>query len=114
MISPLFLAFDAAHGAVRDALVGRSVVQYAGKKFFLVDEDADTLHALAAWPKPDLVEAIADQVCPADRCSEPQKPHSGASFKTGRRPKTHSAAQAEYDAGGAGLVPEVAQFPRAA
>jgi hypothetical protein len=71
MISPLFLAFDAAHGAVRDALVGRSIVQYASQKFFLVDENANALNALATRPKPDFVETIADQVCPTDGCSEP-------------------------------------------
>jgi hypothetical protein len=71
MISPLFLAFDAAHGAVRDALVGRSIVQYASNKFFLVYENANALDALAARPKPDFVETITDQVCPTDRCSEP-------------------------------------------
>jgi hypothetical protein len=75
MISPLFLAFDAADGTVRDALVGRSIVQYPNRKLLLFGENTDALNALATRPKPEVVEAVADQVGPTDRCGEPQKPH---------------------------------------
>ena len=101
MISPLFLAFDAADGTVRCALVGRSIVQYPNHKFLLFNENTNALNALATRPKPEFVETVADQVGPTDRSGEPQKPHFDASSKTGLRPQTHSAAQAEYDAGGA-------------
>ena len=75
MISPLFLAFDAADGTVCDALVGRSIVQYPNRKLLLFGENTNALNALATRPEPEVVEAVADQVGPTDRCGEPQKPH---------------------------------------
>jgi hypothetical protein len=75
MISPLFLAFDATDGTVCYALVGRSVVQHPNREFLLFGEDTDALNALATRPEPEVVEAVADQVGPTDRCGEPQKPH---------------------------------------
>ena len=87
MISPLFLAFDAADGAVRGALVGRSIVQYPNHEFLLFDENTDALNALATRPKPELVETVADQVRPTDRCGEPQKPHFDASSEIASRPE---------------------------
>ena len=85
MISPLFLAFDAADGTVRDALVGRAIVQYPNHEFLLFDENTNALNVLAPRPEPEFVETVADQVCPADRCGEPQKPHFDAPSKAGSR-----------------------------
>jgi hypothetical protein len=87
MISPLFLAFDAADGTVRGALVGRSIVQYPNDKLLLFGENSNALNALATRPKPEVVETVADQIGPTDRCGEPQKPHLDASSRTGPGPK---------------------------
>jgi hypothetical protein len=87
VISPLLLAFYAADGTVRYTLVGRSIVQYPNHKFLLFHENTNALNALATRPKPEFVETVADQVCPTDRCGEPQKPHFDTTSKTGSRPE---------------------------
>ncbi|SHL21075.1 hypothetical protein SAMN05444159_5320 [Bradyrhizobium lablabi] len=67
MIPPQFFALDAANGAIGHSFFGGAIIDHMDRKGAARrPEHAKFLDRLASGPKPQLLEAVLHQICPAN------------------------------------------------
>jgi hypothetical protein len=76
MVAPEFFALNATNGAIGNLFLGHAIVDHVDRKSAAqVAEDAKSFHRLASGPKPNLVQAVARQICPTNSHGMFQEAH---------------------------------------
>jgi hypothetical protein len=67
---------NATNGTIGNPFFGRAVFDHMDRKpTAQVPQNAKSFNALASWPKPDLLQAVSCQICPANSHGVFQEAH---------------------------------------
>jgi len=76
VVAPLLFALNATNGAIGDPFLGRAIIDHLDRKGAArACEHAKFFDGLASGPKPELLEAVSRQICPANSHGVFQEAH---------------------------------------